>query len=131
MSSRSRFVERARLPLAECYDCCSAFGTLAETLDMDFYQREADAEIRVPFSLKWDIIREFQSDYEDTLFGDLSAIFRESASKHWGLMYAGIPLILDQKVDGHVSLFVSTESTSKRRKRHIPSLDDELEKVLR
>lgn len=84
---------------------------------MGYYEREGQSRIRVPLDLKWQIIAELEGDYRDSPFGDLRAVFKEMAARHWGLSYAGSPLILDPSLSDCMILDVLSGVAKKRRGR--------------
>lgn len=116
------FVEQYRVNLRDCHSYQDCLSKLMKPLKMDYYDREIQARIRVPIVLKREIIKEMNDDYKYTPFGDLSSIFREMAEKHWGLYYAGAPIILDPSISGCMILDVLVGYTKKRRGRPPMSL---------
>lgn len=103
--------------LKDCFDCRHAFSQLLDPFEVGYYERESQSRLRLPLGLKWQVIKELEVDYADSPFGDLREVFREMAGRHWGLMQAGTPLVLDPSLNDCMILDVLAGVQKKRRGR--------------
>ena len=96
--------ERARAKASPNVSLRRTFVELHKAVPLEFKRRPKQMRFRIPADLKMRLIDEFEEDYVDTVFGDLSAVYRENAIKNWGMLFAGMAIELDDSLDGVIAL---------------------------